>query len=115
LRAAISNNNGMYVAETFYFSPNSLSMTSGSSFYIFYGYAGATVSLRLEMHNSSGAYQLRAAVLNDSGTWTNTSWFTISNARHVEEFDYQTASTAGRTTAASHCGSMRCSGRCSVR
>jgi hypothetical protein len=107
LQAVISDNNGMYVTDEtpnaesryrarFYFDPNSISMRSGDAHYIFYGYHGtSTVVLRVELRNSSGAYQLRAALLNDRTTWTSTSWTTISDGPHAIELDWRAATAAG--------------------
>ena len=53
----------------FYFDPNSISMASGNTHFIFKGFMGTTTEvLRMEFRQSSGAYQLRASLLNDSST-----------------------------------------------
>jgi len=49
----------------------------------------------MEFRNSSGNYQVRAALINDGSTWTNSGWLTISDAPHVIEFDWQAATGAG--------------------
>jgi hypothetical protein len=107
LRAVINNNTAIYVTDDrpsaeshyrarFYFDPNSIKMASGNAHYIFYGYRGtSTVVLRVEVRISSGAYQLRAGLLNDSISWTNTSWTTISDAPHFVELDWRAATAAG--------------------
>jgi hypothetical protein len=107
LKAAINNNTAIYVtddmpnAETryrarFYFDPNSITMRSSNAHYIFYGYRGtSTVVLRIELRISGGAYQLRAGLLNDGTTWSNTSWTTISDAPHFVELDWRAATAAG--------------------
>lgn len=51
--------------------------------------------LRVELRNSKGNYQLRAAARNDSNGWANSSWTTISDTPHVIEFDWRAASIAG--------------------
>lgn len=105
LSAVIDDNNTIYVtdvtpnAETryrarFYFDPNSIGMANGDTHYFFYGYAGkSTPVLRIGFRRSSNNYQLRASFRSDSGSWTNSSWFTLSDAPHAVEFDWR-ASTA---------------------
>jgi hypothetical protein len=80
----------------FYFDPNSISMASGNAHYIFYGYSGANPAvLRQELRFSSGAYQLRAGLLDDGTAWRDTAWFTISDAPHFIELDWRAATIAG--------------------
>jgi hypothetical protein len=114
MRALLDDNRSIYVTDDtpaaekiynarFYFDPNSISMASGNSHYIFYGLSGSsTVVLRLEFRNSSGNYQVRASTRNDSSTFSNTAWITISDTVHALEVDW-TASTStvainGQTT-----------------
>lgn len=108
LQAVINDNNAMYVTDEtpdaatryrarFYFDPNSITMDNGDLHYIFYGYAGITTGVvRLEFRYSAGAYQIRAAAINNGSTWTNTGWFSISDAPHAFEIDWQ-ASTSGNS------------------
>ena len=108
LRAVINDNNSMYVTDDtpnaeshytarFYFDPNSISMANGNAHYIFYGYSGTTtIVLRIEFRFSSPNYQLRAGLINSSGTWTNTGWFNISDAPHFVEIAWQATTAAGR-------------------
>jgi hypothetical protein len=49
----------------------------------------------MEFRLSSGIYQIRARLLNDGTTWTNTSWFTITDASHFIEFDWRAATAVG--------------------
>ena len=107
LQGVINNNTSLYVTDDTpnaeqryrarsYFDPNSITMTNGNAHYIFYGYSGTTtVVLRVEFRYSSPNYQLRAALLNNSGTWFNTNWFNISDAPHPVEIDWQAATAAG--------------------
>jgi hypothetical protein len=107
LQAVIDDNNSIYVTDDtpsaepryrarFYFDPDSISMVSGDAHNLFFGYAGtSTAVLRGAFRFSSGAYQIRFGLLNDSGTWLNTSWFTISDAPHAIEFDWRAATGAG--------------------
>jgi hypothetical protein len=107
LQAVIDDTNAIYLTDDtpngelryrarFYFDPNSISMPSGSAHVIFRGFMGtSTQVVRMEFRNSSGNYQVRAALINDGSTWTNSGWLTISDAPHVIEFDWQAATGAG--------------------
>jgi hypothetical protein len=107
MRANIDDNNAIYVTDDtpaaearyrsrFYFDPNSITMANGNAHHIFYGYAGATTAvLRVEFRFSNGNYQLRAALLNNATTWTNSAWFTVSDAVHRVELDWQAATAVG--------------------
>ena len=112
MEAVINDNIAMYVTDQrpeaesryrarFYFDPNSMVMTSGDAHFIFYGYQGTTpVVLRVEFRRLNSSYQLRAAALNDppttgAATWRTTSFFTISDAPHFLEVDWQAATAPG--------------------
>jgi hypothetical protein len=107
MRALIDDNTAIYVTDDkpnaekryrarFYFDPNSISMVAGNSHYIFLGYRGTgNIVLRLEFRRTAGAYALRAGLLNDNGTWTNTSLYTIADARHYLELDWRAATGPG--------------------
>ncbi|MBL8056602.1 MAG: hypothetical protein JNK29_07885, partial [Anaerolineales bacterium] len=109
MQALLDNNTAIYAVDNspasetryrarFYFDPNSIPMTSGNAHYIFYGLNGAsTVVLRLELTYSAGSYQIRAALINNSSTWTTSSWFAISDAPHAIEIDWRSGSTGGLT------------------
>jgi hypothetical protein len=81
----------------FYFDPNSILMVSGEAHYIFKGFVGASAEvLRVEFRQSSGAYQIRAALLDDGTTWINTNtWYTISDASHSIELDWRASTAPG--------------------
>jgi RHS repeat-associated protein/CSLREA domain-containing protein len=107
LQTVIDDNNSIFVTDDtpaaepryrarFYFDPNSITMASGDAFFIFKGYTGTSTDvLRMEVRNSSGAYQLRGGLLTDGSVWTNTNWFTITDASHSMEVDWRAASAAG--------------------
>jgi hypothetical protein len=109
LQVSITSNTATYLTDDtpnaephyrarFYFDPNSISMSSGNAHYIFYGYSGTTtVVLRIEFRRSSTVYQLRAGLLNNSTTWTTSSWFTIADAAHFVEVDWRAATAPGAT------------------
>jgi len=80
----------------FYFDPNSITMANGNAHYNFYGYTGAsTVVMRMGFRFSQSNYQVQGGVRSDGGTWTNTSWFTISDGPHAVEFDWLAATASG--------------------
>jgi hypothetical protein len=71
-------------------------MTSGEAHSILYGYTSASATvLHVEMRFFSGAYQIRAALRNDSAVLVQSSWLTISDAAHTIEFDWRAATAAG--------------------
>ena len=80
----------------FYFDPNSISMANGDAHIILRGYsASSTVALRVEFGFSAGAYQLRAGLINDASIWTETNWFTLTDAPHSIELDWRAATAVG--------------------
>ena len=77
----------------FYFDPNSIVMVDNDNHAIFYGYNSTSdVVLRIQFRYAASDYQLRAGLLEDSTTFTNTGWITISDAPHALEVDWQAAS-----------------------
>jgi hypothetical protein len=107
LRAVIDDNKTIYVTgdqpnaepryrARFYFDPNSIKMASGDAFLLLNGYKGtSTASLAVEFRQYSGAYQVRARLLNDSYAWKATSWLALSNSSHYIELDWRAASGVG--------------------
>jgi hypothetical protein len=112
LQAVIDDNKAIFVTDEkpnaephyrarFYFDPNSISMKSNDNHYLFHGYTGtSTVVLRIQIRYSNGSYQIRAALRNDSSTWSSTSWFSISDASHLIEVDWRAATTSGANNGA---------------
>jgi hypothetical protein len=109
MQAAINSNTSIYVTDNspvneahyrarFYFNPNSISMSSGNAHYLLYGLTGnGVVTLRVEFGRSTTSYRIRAALNNNSSTWTNTSWVNISNSAHYIEIDWRAATASGAT------------------
>jgi hypothetical protein len=107
MQAVIDDMNTIYVTDDspnaesryrarFYFDPNSIIMGSTDAHFIFKGFMGtATDILQVELRPSSGVYQLRAKLLNDSATFIISNWFTISDAPHFIEVDWRAATSAG--------------------
>jgi hypothetical protein len=110
LQAVVDDNNIIYVTDDspnsepryrvrFYFDPNSISMASGDSHGILYAYVGtSTAVIRGLFRFSSGAYQIQFGSLDDGGTWHDTSWVTLSDAKHSLEIDWQVAANNGSLT-----------------
>lgn len=93
-----------------YFHPNSISMSSGSSHFIFEG-VNTSYShdvFGLELFYESGAYKLRPRVLKNSTSNTNGSKYAISNAWHVVEIEWQAAACLAQTMASSLYGLTMC-------
>ena len=107
LQALIDDVNAIYVTDDtpnaepryrarFYFDPNSLTMANGDAHILFRGFSGtSTIVTRIEFGFAAGGYQIKAAVLNDSSTWSETNWFSITDAPHAIELDWRAASGAG--------------------
>jgi len=106
MQLLINSTTAMYVTDNtpnlepryrvrFYFDPNSITMASGDMFTLLYGFSGSTSVLRVDFRFSGGAYQLMARALDNASTWTATPWFTISDAPHSVEFDWQASTAAG--------------------
>jgi hypothetical protein len=82
----------MHYLASFYFHPNSITMTGGDTHLIFGGYSGtSTLVLRVQFRKYAGAYQVQASLLNDVSTWKATSWYTINNAYHQISMDWRAA------------------------
>jgi hypothetical protein len=106
MQALINDNNTIFVTDDtpnaeavynarFYFDPNSITMASGDNHFILYGYSGSKVVLRVQFRFSSGVYQMRAGLQNNSSTWTDTSYVAINDAPHAIEVDWRAATGAG--------------------
>jgi hypothetical protein len=107
LQVTISTNSPTYLSDDrpsgearyrarFHFDPNSISMANSNAHYLFYAYQGAsTVVMRLELRFSNGAYQLRAGLVDDGTIWKLTPFYTIGDAPHVIELDWQAATAPG--------------------
>ena len=108
MSAVIDDNNAIYVTDDspngethyrarFYFDPNSISMASGDTHSLLYGYKGTFFSsVQVELRYSSGNYQVRALANTDLIIFTSsTSWYTISDAEHYIEIEWKAATGAG--------------------
>jgi serine protease len=107
LRMTLDSNTNLFLtdnspaAETryrmrFYLDPNSMAMAQKDSFITFYGYHNNTTSvLRIDLRYFNGNYQVRTGLLLDSSTWNFTPFYSISDASHTIEVDWQAASAPG--------------------
>lgn len=109
MQALINDNTAIYVTDDtpaaepryrarFYFDPNSISMVAGDNHFVFTGYFGTSKAVnRIRFRFANNTYQVRAELLNNSSTWVNSAWFTISDAPHVLEIDWVAASNGSLT------------------
>ena len=106
MRAVVNDTTEIYAAyqipisdahfdARFYLHPNGLNMATNETLDLFRGYTGTTNVFRVQMQKVSGAFQIRAGLLNDAGVWTNSSWYAITNAWTAVEIDYQAISGTG--------------------
>jgi len=107
MQAVIDDNASLYVRDLrpaaepryrarFWFDPNGIAMTSGDLHTLFAARSGGGLEvLRLQFRRSSSLYQLRAQLRTDAGTYTSTSWYTLSDAPHAIEINWQAATAAG--------------------
>jgi hypothetical protein len=107
LKAFINNNPAIYVIDNtpnleshyrarFYFDPNSINMATNDAHFIFYGIeSNGKVAVRLEFGWSGSNYRIRAGLRDNTTGYINTSWFTINDAMHVIEFDWQASTGPG--------------------
>ncbi|MBI2330606.1 MAG: hypothetical protein HYU84_00220, partial [Chloroflexi bacterium] len=81
----------------FFFDPNSITMSSGSTHYILDGYNDyyTTVIFRLELMYENGSYKLRPRIMNDSWNYVTGSKYTISDDWHMLEIEWERASAPG--------------------
>jgi len=106
MAALIDNNTSMYVRDDtpnnepryrarFYFDPNSITISNGNAHLIMVARNNANDVVRIEFGRNGGVYQVRAGTRLDNGNYTNTSWYTISDASHYIEFDWMASTAAG--------------------
>ena len=107
MQALIDDNNAIYVNDDspnaepryrarFYFDPNSIPMASGDAHIIFKGFVGtSTEVLKVEFRNPQGLTRSELRIVNDASSFTNTNWFTISDASHFIELDWRAATAVG--------------------
>lgn len=112
LRAFINDTGNLYVQDNtpasetryrarFYFDPNSIVMAANDSHIIFQGLpTSGSAAFQLNFRYVSGAYQIQTQVRNDNATWTNLAAYTLTDAPHFIEIDWQAAASAGANNGA---------------
>lgn len=78
----------------FYFDPNSIEMSTNSTHRILTAGTASVEAIVLDVGRASNSYQLRGGLRTNSGKVIYTGWYTLSDAPHAVEFDWQ-AATAG--------------------
>jgi hypothetical protein len=110
MRALIDDNIAIFVQDespngesiyniVFHFDPHSIAMANLDTHTIFLAQdfqASWTSAIQVEFRSMGGAYQLRARARNDNLTWTNTNWFTITDAPHQIEVEWDAATGPGQ-------------------
>jgi PKD repeat protein len=76
----------------FYFDPNSIDMAHGDNYYIFVAYSDGVYAFTVRMRMVSGDYQVHTWLRDDDYTLVQTPWYSISDAPHFIELDWQAAS-----------------------
>jgi hypothetical protein len=76
----------------------SLPLATGDILDIFTGRNNTTDVVRIQLQKTATSYQIRSGLLNDSGTWTDTSWYDVPNAWNVIEIHYQAFANSGSLT-----------------
>jgi RHS repeat-associated protein len=54
--------------------------------------------LRIQLQKTATSYQIRSGLLNDAGTWTDSSWYDVPNAWSAVEIRYQAFANSGSLT-----------------
>jgi hypothetical protein len=106
MAALIDNTTSMYIRDDtptnepryrarFYFDPNSITMANGNTHRIMVARNASVDLVRLEFRRANLNYQVRAIIRTDAGSYIGTSWYTITDAPHPIEIDWQAATSAG--------------------
>jgi hypothetical protein len=107
LQALINDNNAIFVTDNsptaesryrarFYFDPNTITMGRNDAHFILHGLnAAGTVVMQVELRKNGNNYQISASLVNDSTGFTNSGWFTITDALHFIELDWRGSTAVG--------------------
>jgi hypothetical protein len=107
MKAVLDDNVSIYVTDfspfdetryrgRFYFDPNTITMANNNAHYLLYALnRDDVVVARLELRRYNNTYQVRASVVNDGTSWSNSAWFTITDASHKLEIDWRASSGPG--------------------
>jgi YD repeat-containing protein len=115
LNVKIDDNTSLYVQDDtpdnetryrarFRFDPNSIAMGGTDQHQLFWGYTGASTDVVPVVFRctggacpSTGSYEVRVELRDTASNWTTSSWFTLTDAPHDLEIDWQ-ASASGSLT-----------------
>jgi hypothetical protein len=103
MQAMIDDNRPMYVRDVtpddearyrarFYFDPNSITMAQGDDYYLFVAYSDGVYAFAVRLLFNSGDYRVQSWLRDDGYTYVPMSAYTISDAPHFIELDWQAAS-----------------------
>ena len=107
MKAVLDDNVSIYVTDfspfdetryrgRFYFDPNTITMANNNAHYLLYALnRDDVVVARLELRRYNNNYQVRASVVNDGTSWSNSAWFTITDAPHKLEIDWRASTGPG--------------------
>ncbi len=108
MNARINDNNVLSVTKNlstagtsykgfFRFDPNSISMVSGNTFWIFAGGDASGVDkISVRLRRYAGAYQLQSQAKDNAGVMQSSGWYNISDIPHRVELTWQ-AADAGKS------------------
>ena len=80
----------------FYFDPNSITMADLDTLYFFSAFSSTgrdLFHLYLRFYNSE--YQIRASIVGDAGLYYFTQWYSLTDAPHFIEIDWQAGAGTG--------------------
>jgi RHS repeat-associated protein len=78
----------------FYFDPNSITIANSADHVLFYADSGTTPVLQLDFgYTTAGGYRLRTRLRDNASIWNNSLWVNITDAPHVIEVDWQSATS----------------------
>jgi hypothetical protein len=112
MKAILDDNVSIYVTDwspfdetryrgRFYFDPNTITVANNNAHYLLFVLNRDNVVVaRLELRRYNNTYQVRSGVVNDGSTWSNSAWFTITDAPlrrapHKLEIDWRASSAPG--------------------
>ncbi len=106
MQAVIDDTNNLYVLDDtpdrepryrarFYFDPNSITMADGDSHYLLALRDASENIAYVDFAYSSGNYRVRGMIRDDSSSWSNTSFYTITDDVHFIEIDWAASTEPG--------------------
>ena len=89
-----SPNNETRYRFRFYFDPNSITMSNAEMFALIRIYQVSATILELDFRKYNGNYELSMIYNHDTG-WGSTSYVAMTDAPHILEFDWKSATAVG--------------------